>query len=128
MLWATSVFIDYLRNRTSSLAYLEQVRNGLVEGYCSVNTEAELWAGHRTDEERLRATAVLFYFSIVPLDSATARLAGSLLNRKSPGEKKAHFRDSLIAATAIQQGEAVLTADAASQRVFGDAVDYLIYP
>ena len=88
MLWDTSVFIDYLRNRTPSLAYMEQVRNGLVEGYCSVNTEAELWAGHRTDKERLRATAVLFYFSIVPLDSATARLAGSLLNRKSPGEKR----------------------------------------
>ena len=66
MLWDTSVFIDYLRNRTSSLAYMEQVRNGLVEGYCSVNTEAELWAGHRTDEERLRATAVLFTCRLFP--------------------------------------------------------------
>ena len=127
MLWDTSVFVDYLRSRPPSLAYMEQVRSGEVQGYCSVITEAELWAGHRSNEEQLKAAAALYYFSIFPVDSATARLAGNLLNQKSEGEKKAHFRDALIAATAIRQGESVLTADAASQRLFGSSVDYLVY-
>ena len=73
------------------------------------------------------AAVALSYFAVVAVDTNIARLAGNLLNRKSSGEKKAHFRDALIAATAIQQGETILTADRGSQRVFGDDADYLVY-
>jgi predicted nucleic acid-binding protein len=98
-----------------------------VPGYCSVITEAELWAGRRGQQVELEAAAALSLFNVIEVDRNIARLAGDLLNRKSAGERKAHFRDALIAATAIQQGETVLTADAASQRVFEDSVNYLVY-
>ena len=127
MLWDTSVFIDYLRNSTLAAYHHELVQTGALEGYCSVITEAELWAGNRDSEEELRAAAALSYFTVIPVDTNIARLAGNLLNRKSSGEKRAHFRDALIAATAIQQGETILTADRGSQIVFGDNADYLVY-
>ena len=127
MLWDTSVFVDYLRNFYPITNYLNQVRNGAESGYCSVMTEAELWAGNRNQQEEVRAASALSIFTIIDVDSNIARLAGTLLNRKSPEEKKAHMRDALIAATAITLGETVLTADGASQRVFGNSVNYLVY-
>ena len=127
MLWDTSVFIDYLRNSTVAAYHHELVQTGTLEGYCSVITEAELWAGNRDSEEELRAAAALSYFTVIPVDTIIARLAGNLLNRKSSGEKRAHFRDALIAATAIQMGQTILTADRRSQSVFGENADYLVY-
>lgn len=88
-------------------------------------TEAELWAGIRNIEEELQIAASLLEFTVIPVNSSVARLAGGLL--RSVGGNKAHFGDATIAATAIQQGETVLTADAASQRVFGHRGEYLVY-
>ena len=119
--------MDYLRDLSLAAQYFEQVRSGSEDGYCSAISEAEIWAGHRDSEEELRAAAAISFFTVIPLDSSIARLAGNLLNPKSQGETKAHFRDALIAATAIQQGEPVLTADAASQRIFGASVTYVVY-
>ena len=121
------MFVDYLRGSPQAADYLTQVQDGSITGICSVVTEAELWAGHRDPQEELMAAVALSYFAVVPVDTNIARLAGNLLNRKSSGEKRAHFRDALIAATAIQQGETILTADRGSQSVFGDNADYLVY-
>ena len=54
-------------------------------------------------------------------------LAGGLLKGRSRPEINAHFGDALFAATAIHQGEQILTADAVSQRVFGQYANYLAY-
>ena len=121
------MFVDYLRGLPQAADYFRQVQTGTMTGVCSVITEAELWAGHRDSEEELRAAAALSYFTVIPVDTNIARLAGNLLNTKSSGEKRAHFRDALIAATAIHQGETILTADRGSQRVFGNDADYLVY-
>ena len=92
---------------------------------CSVITEAELWQGVRDDREEVRIAELLSRFNVVPVTSDVARLAGNLL--RSVIEKKTHFGDALIAATAILQGETVLTADGASQRAFGHGVSFLVY-
>ena len=129
MLFDTSVLIHYLRrsNQTAS-SYVEAVIAGTAKGICSVVTEAELWAGIRDPAEELRAAVLLEKFELIPLSSETARLAGRLMQTRSDGEAKAHFGDSLIAATAAQQGETILTADGKSERVFGDSTDYLVFP
>ena len=84
-----------------------------------------MWEGIRADHDEMRISELLSRFNVVPVTSDVARLAGYLLRDVS--EKKAHFGDALIAATAITLGETVLTADGASQRVFGNSVDYLVY-
>ena len=94
-------------------------------GICSVITEAELWAGIRNIREELQVAAALSEFTVIPVNSSVARSAGRLL--RNVGGNKAHFGDAIIAATAIQQVETVLTADSASQRVFGHRADYLVY-
>ena len=110
-----------------STRYVEAVISGSEPGSCSVVTEAEIWTGIRHSQERIEAAALISKFEIIPLNSEIARLAGSLLNGKSQGEIRAHFGDALIAATAIQHGEPILTADQASQRVFGTSIEYIVY-
>ena len=73
----------------------------------------------------MRIAELLSRFNVVPVTSDVARLAGYLLRAVS--EKNAHFGDALIAATAVHLGETVLTADARSERVFGEQVRSLVY-
>ena len=125
MVYDTSVFIDYLRGYPATFPYFLNPRAGQGPDYCSVITEAELWEGIRDDRDEARVAELLSRFDAIPVTGDRARLAGYLLRAVS--EKRAHFGDALIAATAILQGETVLTADAASQRVFGNSVNYLVY-
>ena len=127
-LFDTSALIDYLnRNNQNAITYVEAVIEGSESGRCSVITEAELWAGIRNRREELDRAALMSKFEIIPVTSNIARLAGGLLRGRSVGEIKAHFGDALIAASAMQVGETVLTADRASQRVSGSQAQYLVY-
>ena len=56
-----------------------------------------------------------------------ARVSGSLIRGKSLGEIRAHFADAMIAASAIEMNQTILTADGRSKRVFGDSAEYLVY-
>jgi predicted nucleic acid-binding protein len=127
LFWDTSTLVDYLRAVPAAVHYFEQIRGASGRPYCSVITEAEIWAGNRNNEEELRAAAALYYFTVIPVDTDVARLAGNLLNAMSRNQIKAHFGDAIIAASAIQQDETILTADAASQRTFGHRVNYQVY-
>ena len=125
MFWDTSAFVDYLRGLPVAIQHFDLVRTGLDPGYCSVITEAELWTGIRNTKEELVLVAILSKFTVIPVDSRVARLAGGLL--RNVGGSKAHFGDAIIAASANLQGETILTADAASQRIFEHWTDYLVY-
>jgi predicted nucleic acid-binding protein len=92
-----------------------------------VVTEAELFTGIRNRRERTEVESLLDEFQIIPMTSSIARLAGNLLRGKDENQIKAHFGDALIAASAIDAGETILTADGRSQRVFGGQVSYLVY-
>jgi predicted nucleic acid-binding protein len=130
LLFDTSDLIDYLRrSNQDAISRVEAVINGSELGYCSVVTEAELWAGIRNRRSELEAIALLAKFQIIliPVTSNIARLAGNLLRGKDENQIKAHFGDALIAASAIEVGETILTADGRSQRVFGNQANYLVY-
>jgi predicted nucleic acid-binding protein len=130
LLFDTSDLIDYLRrSNQDAISRVEAVINGSELGYCSVVTEAELWAGIRNRRSELEAIALLAKFQIIliPVTSNIARLAGNLLRGKDENQIKAHFGDALIAASAIEVGEMILTADGRSQRVFGNQANYLVY-
>ncbi len=125
MFWDTTAFIDYFRELPVAVQYFDQVQRGSEPAYCSVITEAELWAGIRNSQEELVTAATLSKHTVIPVDSTVARLAGSLL--RSVGGNKAHSGDAIIAAAANQQGETILTADDVSGRLFGHRVNYLVY-
>ena len=128
MLVDTSVFVDYLRHDDPEAIYfVELVIDRLQPGYSAVITEAELWTGVRNRREESRIAALLSRFETIDLTSSIARLAGNLLLSKSQGELRAHFADALIAASAIELGEPILTADRGSERVFGGQANYLVY-
>lgn len=103
------------------------VVDNLEPGYCSVITEAELWAGIRNRREEIRIAALLSNFQVIPLTTSVARSTGRLMRGKSSGEIKAHFADAMIAASAIEMNQTILTADGRSKRVFGDSAEYLVY-
>ena len=128
MLFDTSVFADYLRHNDQwAIYFVELAIDGLQPGCFSVITEAELWTGVRNRGEESRISALLSRFEAIDLTSRMARLAGNLLLSRSEGERRAHFADALIAASAIEIGESILTADRGSERVFGGQPDYLVY-
>ena len=127
MLFDTSVFVDRLRQASQAASsYVDGVISG-TSGYCSTITEAELWVGVRNAREAAQLDALLSYFTIIPLSSGIARKSGNLLHLMNPLQIKAHFADALIAATALEIGETILTADGKSQLVFGGQVNYLVY-
>lgn len=127
MLYDTSAFIDYLRDHPIAVQYFEQIRTDSLSAFCSVITVTELWAGIRNNAEELEISVVLTKFDVLPVTRNIARLAGHLLQGRSPPERRAHFGDALIAASAIEVGEPILTADRGSERVFGGQANYLVY-
>ena len=128
MLYDTSALIDYFRqNNQSATFFMELACDGLISAYCSVITEAEVFVGVRNRRERAEIESLLSKFQIIPVTSSIARLAGNLLSGKDVDQIKAHFGDALIAASAIEAGETILTADGRSQRVFGNQANYLVY-
>ena len=96
---------------------MQLVIEKLEPGYCSVITEAELWAGIRNRREEIRIAALLSNFQVIPLTTSVARSTGRLMRGKSSGEIKAHFADAMIAASAIEVNQTILIADGRSNRL-----------
>ena len=127
MLFDTSVVIDYLRGTDATATdYVLGVIDG-TPGFLSVITEAELWVGIRDTREAELVDALFSCFNIIPVNSGIAQQAGAMLQRMNTSQIKAHFADALIAATALEIGESILTADGRSKLVFGNRVNYPVY-
>ena len=127
MLFDTSVLIDYLTGRNATAThYVTDIISG-QPGDLSIIAEAELWVGvrNRREEETIEALASLF--TVIPLNSGIVRDAFTLMRQMDISQRKVHLADALIAATALEIGETVLTADRRSSRVFGNWVRYLVY-
>ena len=128
MLFDTCVFIDYFRSdNADARRYVEDVITQKIPGYCSTITEVEMWSGVRNRREATALEILLSRFTTISVNSGIAKTTGGLLNRMSAAQRKSHFADALIAATALEIGQTVLTADGRSQRVFGHRADYLVY-
>ena len=92
----TDVLIDYLRNRSEAVAYLESVTEPLL---ISVVTIAELYAGVKEGAERAKLDVFITAFEIASLDFAIA-IAGGLHRRQYHKSHNVSLADALIAATA----------------------------
>jgi predicted nucleic acid-binding protein len=101
----TDVLIDYLRDETVAVSYLESLPPPLLISAISV---AELYAGVREGTERLALDEFLDAFEIVPIDEEIA-VAGGLYRR---GYGKSHgtgLNDALIAATTTLRNATLVT-------------------
>ena len=114
----TDVLIDYLRDRTEAVAYIDALSEPVL---MSVVTLAELYAGVREGSERLFLDMFVSVFEMVAVDSEIARLAG--LFRRTYG--KSHnlgLPDALIAATAQTRKARLVTLNRKHFPMLADVV------
>ena len=95
----TDVLIDYLRDYSEAVSYMEARQEHLL---VSVVAVAELYAGVREGEERARLERFLRAFEIVPLNLRLA-VQGGLYRRDYSKSHNVGLADALIAATAVQR-------------------------
>ncbi len=102
----TSVLIDYLRGNKSAVDVIERVARGEVDGYISVVTEAELYAGKEcgTEAGLARVKNIIPLFTKILLNNEIAHQAG-LFRRKY----RIEIPDAIIAATATVSQASVWT-------------------
>lgn len=96
LLLDTNVLVDLLRDRPGARRFFEALPKGAA---VSALTEAELYAGARTDREREVLTALLATFVRLPVTSEIARLGGAWRRQWGPSHGT-DLVDALIAATA----------------------------
>lgn len=108
LLFDTSCLIDIYWGRERIRPYFDRILQDDIAPYLSVVTEAELWRGLRVGELD-KHQALLSQFTILPLRSDAARLAGEWMQRyQTTG---LGWMDALIAATAVTSKTPVLTRD-----------------
>ena len=101
----TDVLVEYLRDRSEAVAYLEGLSADL---HISVISVAELFVGVRGDEEEKSLQQLLLAFVILPVTEKTARLGG--LYRRDYGRSHGTgLADALIAATSEVNGTDLVT-------------------
>lgn len=101
----TDVLIDYLRDRPEAVAFLEDCQRPLA---LSVITVAELYAGVREGDERLRLDAFVGAFELLPLDHRVGAQAG-LWRQRYGRSHGTGLADALIAASAAAAGATLAT-------------------
>jgi predicted nucleic acid-binding protein len=101
----TDVLIDYLRDRTEAVAYLEGLTESLL---MSVITLSELYAGVREGEERTALDALVSIFERVDVDPEIAK-SGGLFKRDYGKSQGVGLADALIAATAQSRKATLVT-------------------
>lgn len=107
-LFDTGALIDIYLGRGRIKPFFDQLVNGERAGFVSVISEAELWRGLRPGEIE-RHQALLAQFTLLPLRSEMAQLAGQWMQRyQSQG---LGWMDAFITATAQITQIPVLTRD-----------------
>lgn len=124
LLYDTGVLLDIYHGRERVRPYFERLLVDETDALLSVITEAELWRGLRPGEVAAHE-ALLGRFTILPLSSAAARLAGQW--RQQFGPNGLGWMDAFIAATAVVAGAAVLTRDRRLAEVLGDAAVFEVF-
>jgi len=124
LLFDTNCLLDIYHGRERIRAHFEAVSHGQTGGYLSVVTEAELWRGLRK-EEVTRHEALLSQFTLLPLRSETARLAGVWMQQYGP--VGLGWMDAFITASAKLAGLPLLTRDKRLAQVLADEAKFEVY-
>jgi len=101
----TDVLIDYLRDRSQAVAFLEGIEQSLA---VSAITVAELYVGVREGEERRRLDAFVAAFDVLGLDRQAAVQAGLWRRQYGPSHGMG-LADALIAASVQAAGATLVT-------------------
>lgn len=120
----TTYLIDVYRGRPTVRPYLDAILTGEVTPYISVITEAELWRGVKLTELEWHE-ALLARFTIIPLRSDAARLAGIWMQQFA--ETGLGWMDALISATASLVNLPLLTRDARLASVLATQARFELY-
>ncbi len=124
LLFDTTALVDIYRGHTAIRPYFNAILADDVLPYISVITEAELWRGlHAEELERHELT--LAQFITLPVESATARLAGSWMQRYEP--TGLGWMDALIVASAKLAELPVLTRDKRLAEVLAREAEFELY-
>lgn len=124
LLLDTGCLLDIYHGRERIRPYFDEIVAGKVRPYLSVITEAELWRGLRAGEVA-RHESLLSLFTILPLRSDVARLAGTWMQiYQATG---LGWMDALITATAHAAEIPLLTRDKKLASVLGNEADFELY-
>jgi len=123
-LYDTGCLIDIYLGRARIRPYFDQLGTGNIIPYLSVITEAELWRGLRVGEYE-RHAALINQFTILPLRSDAARLAGSWMQQYQ--HTGLGWMDALISATAKIANVLILTRDKKLAKVLASEATFKIY-
>lgn len=105
----TTALIDFLRGRKEVAALLEVLQEKAPLAACPV-TVAEVFAGTR-EKDAPRVNEFLSTLVYYPISYSAARLAGSLRYDYARKGITLSLADTLIAAVALENGLAVVTAN-----------------
>jgi len=100
VVYDTSILIDHLRNFKQATDTIIKARSGEITGYISALSEAELFAGRDSadDKKRLLVAELISLFIKVNVDNDIARKAGEFRRKYN-----VPLSDCIIAATAAVQ-------------------------
>jgi predicted nucleic acid-binding protein len=110
--------IDYLRDRTEAVAYLENLTSSRL---ISAITVAELYAGVREGAERVALDQFIGSFQVVAVDETIATRAG-IIRRDFGKSHGTGLADAIIAATAEAQQANVVTLNSKHFQMIKDIV------
>jgi predicted nucleic acid-binding protein len=123
-LFDTNALIDIYRGHQRIKHTFDQLIVGELGGCISVITEAELWRGLRPGELDTH-NALIEQFTVLPLNSETARLAGSWMAQFD--HVGLGWMDAFIAASAQLTGIPLLTRDNKLASLLSKELTFVVY-
>jgi tRNA(fMet)-specific endonuclease VapC len=100
----TDVMIDVSRENANAASYLDSLSDPAI----SIITAQELIVGARNKQDLVGIDSVVSTYSVIHIDAVIGQLAYDLLKRYARSDGLRTF-DSLIAATAIRRGFALVS-------------------
>jgi predicted nucleic acid-binding protein len=104
-------FIDLFRRDTGALRVWESIRTGQASGSYSAITAFELWLGRPSQDEDDFYTGLMQLLDEAALTAAAGRRAAEMLRGLPASMSERLIRDALVAASAAERGETVITRD-----------------
>lgn len=108
-LFDTTVFIDFYNGDPGAESVLRPVLDRAATASYSPVSTFEIWLGLSDPFEHIAFSGLLAGLQHAPLTDTTAMIAAGWMRGVSPRRAESIFRDALIAATAQERGETIVT-------------------
>jgi predicted nucleic acid-binding protein len=105
----TTFFIDLYRQDSGALRVWEALRSQTLAGSFSAISAFELWVGRLSPEESAFYAASMQLLEEAVLTAAAGRRAAEMLRDLPAAMAERLIRDAMVAATAAERGETVIT-------------------